>query len=496
MSPNKRSILPIISFVLLLFLFVSTFSSSVFAVTNPCDPAFTSIDEKGHFLVSPSMDSTGVTDTTNLQCVHNAIENQSFHAVKLSNGNFYVKEIKLNCPSYKECTFAGTTRAGTILDVVDNSIDCQGRWDSNVVPGGLHFRGKILVQYFTIRGNSPCMNDDFLPGLIIFTGAPAVVGDKCKNSVLFGDLNRVDVIALSWNVDHGVLVTPQGRWIWNGVCHDTLSGSFTSTRTNIDGPWHGLLVSMHASARIGIDFLVSTNSAGGVEIWDSNAIAAVNFCTINGTAPADSSYFGVGVFRLEGGPNTTTTSINKCTFNLANEPGAWGAWGVVVQDFDAPSSMPTVVSASIFNHAGSDTFGIEFGDVSNCTITGNRFNGDAGTPINLFSYDAPLSGCTVTANTSLPALNVFYEHIYAAPGSFDNVLGYYPGASVIDLGCNFDLNAPDGGCALGGGDSFKNSVSTDSPGSTASRKLGPRYFRTTDHGKRQIRSVLHRHISE
>ena len=66
--------------------------------SNPCDSAFVSVDESGDFLVTPSSDPTGATDTTNIQCVNNAIENQSFHAVKLKKGTFYIKEISRKYP--------------------------------------------------------------------------------------------------------------------------------------------------------------------------------------------------------------------------------------------------------------------------------------------------------------------------------------------------------------------------------------------------------------
>ncbi len=472
MPITNKSILPHVSFVLFILFFISTFSSSVFAVDNPCDPDFVSIRANGGFFVSPSMDTSGVTDTSNLQCVHNAIENQSFHAVKLNSGNFYIKEVTLNCPPSKACTFAGSTRSGTIVDVVDDSIDCQGSFDNNVVPGGLRFRGTVLVQFFTIRGDSPCMTDRVLPGLLVFTGKPAVVGNECENSVLFGNLNRVDVIAHSWDVDAGVLVTPQGRYIYEGVCQDGLSGSFTSTRTYVDGPWFGILASMHAGARLGIDFFESVNSRVGIEILDSNAITAVNFCRITGTAAANSDFQGVAVTRFESSPNTTTTSVNKCTFDISSDPEAFGAIGVNVQDYGPPANMLTVVSSNIFNLMGTATFGMEFGDVSNCTATANTFSGNVGFGITIFAYGASPSGCTVTANKGFAGTSVFNVHIYASPGTFDNVLGLHPGASVLDDGCNFDLNAPGGGCALGGGDPFKNSVSAKSPESVASGQRG------------------------
>ena len=492
MSSVHSSRIRTISVLIFLFLLASTFSSHVFAVSNPCDPDFVSVDASGDFFVLPSMDMTGVTDTTNLQCTNNAIENQPFHAVKLDKGTFYIKEVTLNCPTSKSCTFAGTTRADTILEVVDDSIDCRGQLDNNFATGGLSFRGTITVQFMTIRGDSPCMGDGFLPGLIVFTGEPAVMGDMCGNSVLFGNLNRVDVEAQSFEVDAGVVVAPQGRYIGDTVCQDGLSGSFTSTRTYIDGPAVGIVLSMQSGARVGLDFFESTNSTAGAIIFDSNTITEVNFCTISGTATPDFDFWGLAVIQSQLAPNTTTTNISKCTFNIESEAGAFAALGVNVQDFAPPSAMPTVVSASTFNQMGDDTFGIEFGDVSNCTVTGNRFNGSGGNAIALFAPDIPTSGCTVTANTGLETFSAFFDDIFAGAGTLDNVLGFHPGAIVVDGGCNFDLNDPTGGCALAGGALLRNSTSADTPMSSRSRLATRQQAPASGHGFRQFRQALMR----
>ncbi len=494
MSRIKRSSLRNTCLVFVLFLFASTFSLPVFATDNPCDTKYSSIDANGDFRLSPSKDMTGVTDTTNLQCITNAIENLPFHTVKLKNGDYYIKEISLNCPSSKACTFAGTTRAGTVLNVVDDSIDCQGKLDNNIATGGLSFRGNITVQFLTISGDSPCMGDGFLPGLIVFTGAPAVIGGSCANSVLFGFLNRVDIFASGSEIDAGVLVYTQGRYFEN-TCQDGLSGTFTSTRTAIDGLGVGIFLSMQSGARVSLDFLDIVNTAFGVFILDSNAVTAVNFCKINLAATlANDMVAGVIVARGPGAPTTNTTNINNCTFNLKSDPGTMAARGVFVLDEDSAATMPTVVSANTFNLQGDESFGIEFYDVPNCTITGNRFTGDGGSAIAIFSTNGTeVTGCTVTANTGIENMTTVFAPIYASTGTSDNVLGPHPGVFMLDDGCNFNLNDADGGCGLTGPVVVKSSSSTEQYGSAPPRQLTPDYLPVAGYGINRFRRALNRH---
>jgi len=491
-STISRAILRNIGFIALLFLFTSAFSSSVFATNNPCNTDFVTIDASGDLLVSASKDKTGLTDTTNLQCATNAIEKQSFDTIKLKTGNFYIKEISLTRPSSKTCTISGTSKAGTIIDVVDGSIDCQGQFDKNITVAGLTVRGKITVQFLTINGNLPCMGAGFLTGLIVFTGSPAIMGSDCNNSVLFGTLNRVDINASSFLIDTGVLVSPQGRR-FEGTCQDRLSGTFTSIRTTINGPFVGIAVSMQAGARAGIDFLETNNTMVGVLFIDSNLIANLNFCTISGASTPDDSFRGVIVLREAGAPNITNTNIYKCTFNIESSTGTAPAFGISASDNAAPSTMPISVSTNTFNLVGPVTRGIELDDILNCTLIGNRFIGSGSFAIGIFSLVVPVTGCTMTANTGFATFPTIFNDLFLSDGTTDNIVGPQDGVDVRDDGCNFDLNDPGGGCAQAAVVLAKNSILTDSLMSYASGPLISDNFLAYGEGIKQFRHALMKH---
>jgi len=141
---------------------------------------------------------------------------------------------------------------------------------------------------------------------------------------------------------------------------------------------------------------------------------------------------------------------------------------------------------------GPQTYGIQTEDISNCTLTANQFKGSGGDAISIYSIEAPVSGCTVTANKGLAEFTTFFDPIYASPGTFDNVLGPHPGATIFDQGCNFNLNDADGGCALAGGALLKDSFSGNTWMSTQPLTPQPQPGRMPGSASLQLRQSLNR----
>lgn len=524
MSPVNLSKLQRIGCMILLLFLASAYSSTLLATDNPCDPTYVSVDANGWFVVTASADLTGVTDTTNLNCTTNAIENGTFEKVRLKNGDFHISEVVLNCPTAKNCLFSGTTKAGTVVNIVDGSIECAAQWSNLVATAGITVRGSATIRYMTLTADEPCAADGFLPSVIQFTGEPAVLDTPvtqatgCDNGTTFSIFDRVDIHTSTEEVDIGVFVGPQSHF-FGEACPYLLTGTFNGLRNSINGPYICAEIDMQGRARTGLDFLVARNCAIGVFTWDTGQSLRITRADILVDANNDGEVAGIIAIRTPDGPDTTSISLDQSTVEVRSGGETPEAIGVLVEDIlssqvvttsassktikksgsqpTATDALSTNIDVSVTNTSfvldGSQTTVARFINVDNGRFSANEMtgNGRAGVEIllpvesvpvaqagypagieddqpvlgayafgwilaNILLAQPPLlvqtdmgqAGVNSSPGPGLEDYTVALDHVFTANGTEDNIIGLLDGGIVLDFGCNFNLNAVDGGCAL------------------------------------------------
>jgi len=528
MTPVSLSKLQHISCMIVLFIVASSFSSAILAMTHSCDPDYVSVDENGWFVVSASADMTGVTDTDNLNCTTNAIENGSFEKVRLKNGNFHISEVVLNCPPSKNCLLSGTTKGGTVVNIVDGSIECEAQWVNRYATSGITVLGSATVRYMTLNAHKPCaLPGSFLPSMIQFTGAravsdtPVLQETTCANATSFAILDRVDISSTGDQVDSGLWVGPQSLF-FNDTCQYLLTGTFNGVRNSIDGPFACAAISMQGRARAGLDFFVARNCPFGAVIYNAGQTFRMTRADILVDATTtDDDVAGVLAFRDEFGPETSSVSIDRSTIEVRSGPNdmnAAEAVGVFGEDILEPvvfrasttgetvkraGNYPTIADGTITNIDfsvtntnfildGGNTTVARFINLDNGTFSANDMSGNglAGVEVlvplvevvmtqedgpsnievavensraigwSFFTNEGfffPLqhdqgklgkNSTKISQDPGMESYTVIFDHFFTGAGTENNTIGLHEGATVTDWGCNFNLNVPDGGCAL------------------------------------------------
>ena len=374
--------------------------------------------------------ATHIDDTYNIQCALEVAADLGIPTVKLAANTYYISQVLV---ADFNGTLEGTTKTSTVIEVLNQSINCDGMRAAGRVPSAIKFvSGEPRVRYMTIRASQPCMSSTPLKAILHFTGGPA---DEpgCENDVIFGAVDRVnlDGTAFTGGASAGVAAYAEGNTLEG--CKETLLGTFKLNRSRISNTDFGVVTSMQAGAQVDINFNEFVENRIAVYIWDSNqntTITTNNF--MSGNSVSNYRYNGIRVRTLSpDAPNRTRVVIDNNDFNIASSDYL-PAYAVFVEQDYPVSNISSVVSNNRFNLSKFSS-GLWYWDVSNTHVSANKFAGDGDRAVHVFGTD-PVSGWTITANKGLGSFDANRSDIYLDENTFECIVGAGQDAVVNDEG--------------------------------------------------------------
>ena len=404
------------------------------ASNQGCDEAEAFIELDNDSLVI-NVSPTGIDDTVNIQCALDSAVDTGIPTVKLAASTYYISSLMVE--QFKG-SFEGTTKATTIIEVVDGSINCGAMRDSGHESAAIKFaHGEPRIRFMTIRADMPC-SQGRLDTIVHFTGDSAQASN-CDNNVIFGAVDRVIIDGTSTDDGAWTAVTtgPEGRLL--GGCKDTLLGTFKLNRSTIKNTFAGVVTSMKSGAQVDINFNEFHGNLQAVNLFDSNQNTTITTNKFFGDNTADSSYFGVLATNFSDNPPPSTRMVvHNNDFDISSSFAEHWSYGVSAQ-FGGDrviSDVSSVVTNNRFNLSGDTTYGLVFADISNVHVSANRFNGSGARAIYV-AGDTPVSGWTITANTGLAGFSSANgDAIRLYTNTSSCIVGPGQGASVRDDGVN------------------------------------------------------------
>jgi len=420
------------SLLLLLLLLLPQLAA---AQTLNCDGSFVSFDNNV-VLVSPN----GVDDTINIQCALDFANDNGVPTAKLTNGAFAISSLEVEGFNG---SFEGTTKANTIVVVLDGSIDCAGTISGGRTSTAIRFiGGEPRIRFMSLFGDRPCMAPDNMNSLIHFTGQDA--NAPCSNDVIFGNVDRmiIEGSSPSAQVTFGVSAWAEGFFI--GGCRNTLTGTLKVNRVEFRNTFGGVATSMQAAAQVDINFNVFETSGEGYRMERSNQNTSVAFNDFTGFGSTAANYFGIlALSPNAGNPASTSITVKGNTFNLSG--AGFPPIGFISIFPDSNSSMTSVFTDNTFNMA-DDAVGVAGFNISNGLVSDNRFVGSGFAGVWLgstqFSANPPVADWAVVGNTFNNLTPVAADILFDT-GSNGCIAGPNQGGFVFDDGTgNFDLSVP------------------------------------------------------
>lgn len=343
-------------------------------------------------LVSPN----GFNDTFNIQCALDAAIRDGYPTVELTAGTFYTGGITVE---NFNGTLEGTTRASTIVETLNEVIDCTAMVNAGRAPSVFKFiNGEPRIRFMTIKAGHACIDDETpLHYLFHFTGAAAYV-DNCDNEVIFASMDRVSLMHFHEAGVPRIAVGVFGEGVFFDTCKTTLLGTFKFNRSSIEDYSIGVLTSMRGAAQVDINFNEFSGNHIAIVLQDTNQNTTITTNTINGFSNAIRSFSGVliSAFPLTS-PKKTRVIIDNNDFNIASSDNP----GIAVEVYETYSvNVSSVISNNHFNLSGDMGSGLVFSGVSNATVSTNRFSGSGQRAIYAGALGAA-SGWTITSNTGL-----------------------------------------------------------------------------------------------
>lgn len=415
------------------------FSFNAIAVDVGCNNAFVQLlDDEMVIDVQPNLSN----DTINLQCALDAATSMGVPTVRLRGATYSISSVVAE--NFKG-TLEGKTKATTIVNVLDNSVDCVAINDSGMYAAALKFiKGEPRVRFMTIRAEASCTDGLGLDTILHFTGAATGTAD-CDNDVIFGAVDRVVLDGTSINNGPWAAVeaAPEGRFL--GGCKETLLGTFKLNRSTIQNTFSGVVTNMKAGAQVDVNFNEFQNNIQAVNVWDSNQNTTITTNKFFGDNTLTNNYQGVYITNWsDNPPNTSRVVIHNNEFNISATTLDNFSYGVLqVFDFyDAPgniSNISTVITNNTFNLNGvdgGDIYGVRFKDSSNVHVSANRFTGHGARAIYV-SGSTPMTGWTITANTGFATFtHSFLDDIRLGSNTSMFIVGPGQGLTVRDDGNN------------------------------------------------------------
>jgi len=407
--------------------YVVKFETNGDAVQPPYNPDFVAFDDHS-ITVSP----TGIDDTANVQFALIEAAKEGYPTVKLNSGTYFISSVYVE--NFKG-TLEGVTKAQTIVEVLDNSINCAGMELAEKTSSAIKFvGGEPRIRYMTIKTGWPCENSQPIQSVLHFTGASAMSGN-CANDLIFGAVDRV-ILQGSRNTFDGissaVLVSAEGNQL--GGCKQTLLGTFKLNRSEISSFWIGLSTTMKSASQVDVNFNLFEVNGNAIWLSDTNQNTTITGNVISAVDVSDWWQKGV-VIRTEtlDAPHKTRVVINNNEFTLLSSAGVTN-YAVDVTQSGRVANVSAVITNNKFYLSGGNARGISMSDVSNTHVSANRFTGDGEMAVYV-SGTTPVSSWTITANKGLADfVSSEGADIKLDADTSECIIGSGQGADVNDLG--------------------------------------------------------------
>lgn len=348
----------------LLTALVFLLNAPTYAATNECgDNA--SLSDAG-YLISAS----GNDDTETIQCALDSAASQGLNSVKLDIGEFSITGLRTND---FVGIFEGTTRAGTVLMIENESALCGD--DSNDAASLIVFSGgTVSVRYMSIDVDRPCSRGVSY-SVLEFTQA------SCENRTHFANVDRVDFVGASSAEDFSRAIKIYGRDDCLAAGTGPL-GTFKLNRSTIDGFYEGLRTGMLGEGQVDINFNEITDVQDAIIIFDANQSTTITGNTIKSAAN------GIWVATdNDWAPSQNRTVVHNNTFETIE--GGTYYYGIDLSNYTTRAAHSAVVTNNTFNLSDREdgTFGIFLGAVDGALISSNTLNGTAFVGMYITGYD-------------------------------------------------------------------------------------------------------------
>ena len=396
-------------------------NAPTYAATNECgDNA--SLSDAG-YLISAS----GNDDTETIQCALDSAASQGLNSVKLDIGEFSITGLRTND---FVGIFEGTTRAGTVLMIENESALCGD--DSNDAASLIVFSGgTVSVRYMSIDVDRPCSRGVSY-SVLEFTQA------SCENRTHFANVDRVDFVGASSAEDFSRAVKIYGRSECLAAGEGPL-GTFKLNRSTINGFYEGLRTGMLGEGQVDINFNEITDVQDGIIIFDANQSTTITGNLIRSAAN--------GVWVATGNdwaPSQNRTVIHNNTFETI-EGGSY-YYGVDLSNYTTRAAHSAVLTNNTFNLVDTgETYGIYLGAIDGALVSSNTLNGSAFVGIAIVGFDLGklVSGTAVIANKFNQTNNGVDENgegvdIVLSEDSTEIIIGPQS-ANTLDLGVNNEV---------------------------------------------------------
>lgn len=349
------------------------------AATNECgDNA--SLSDSG-YLISAS----GGDDTETIQCALDSAASQGLGSVKLDIGEFSVTGLQTNG---FVGNFEGTTRAGTILLIENESASCGDDLDdaaSLIVFSG----GTVSVRYMTIDVDKPCSRGTSYSALE-FTQA------SCEDRTHFANVDRVDFIGADYSEDtytsRAVKIYGREECLATG---EGPLGTFKLNRSTITGFSEGVRTGMLGAGQVDINFNEISDVLDAINIFDANQNTTITGNTIR------SIVNGVWVAsRNEWSPSANRTVIHNNNFEAL--PGSSLYFAIDLSNYTTRVAHSAVVTNNTISMIDKEngTVGVYLQGIDGALISSNTLSGEAfvGMYVTGGDYDARAQDIAIIGN--------------------------------------------------------------------------------------------------
>jgi hypothetical protein len=399
-----------------------------------CDSNFVEFDQDKQIVrVAPN----GVDDTDNVQCGVDLAKELNAPKIGLEKATYRLSDM-IVFDRYSG-SLQGNSAEGTLVEVLDNSIDCGAIWNGGQLPSVFKFiAGEPRIRFMTISLDQPCDNGWPLDTVVHFTGF-AATPENCGKPVIFAAAERMAIKGTNVLAGNGPLVGVSAHAegvLVPGGCSVDLLGSLFVDRVDFSDTEFGVVASMRSTALVNVNFNNFTNNYNAVLFIDSSQNATLTRNVFNGLSNG-SEYFGVlGLTDLSDAPNRTRMVVHNNRFDVSSSGGV-EAYAVSFINIGRNAGMSTVVSENRFNLMGDASWGVVAVDVSDGLVAANEFSGMGAGGILIGSDSFPVSGWSVTANSGF---NTFDSDsgadVWFGASTSNCVFGPGQNADVVDQGTN------------------------------------------------------------
>ncbi len=390
------------------------------------DASFVTFDDHA-INVAPS----GIDDTANIQFALDTAASEGYPVVRLSAGTYFISSLFVE--NFKG-TLEGLAKVSTIVEILDNSIDCAGMEQAGLTSSVIKFAGgEPRIRFMTIRANRPCMGEDQIQSVLHFTGM-STMSANCANDVIFGAVDRINLEGTAntfLTPTRAVLASAEGNQL--DGCKQNLLGTFKLNRSDVSGFFTGLQTTMKAGAQVDVNFNLFVDNQNAVWLLNTNQNTTITNNDISAVDVSESPNKGIIIHtQIPTAPNATRVVINNNEFTLSSSSGVM-SYAVEGKQPGRVANVSAVISNNKFNLGGSQTRGVSLSDISNVHVSANRFTGDGETAI-YASGTGSVSGWTVTANKNLGNFNSISSDIFLDQQTSECIVGASQGAIVNDSG--------------------------------------------------------------